>query len=93
MKKLIFMTVIMVFGLALFSGCASTTGRTAGEHVDDATITAKVNDIIVKDDDAKYLKIDVLADGNVTLGVHKQEGRGPDSKRSGRSRVNSVKRT
>ncbi len=68
MKKVIFVTLLMVFGLALFSGCATMTGRTAGEHVDDATITTKVNDIIVKDPDAKYLKIDVTStDGDVVL--------------------------
>ena len=68
MKKIIFMTVLMVFGLALFSGCASMTGRTAGEHIDDATITTEVNAIIVKDPDAKYLKIDVSSlEGNVVL--------------------------
>ena len=68
MKKVIFMTMLMVFGLALFSGCASMTGRTAGEHIDDATITTEVNSIIVKDPDAQYLKIDVSSlDGNVTL--------------------------
>jgi len=68
MKKVILLTVLMVFGLALFSGCASTTGRTAGEHIDDATITTEVNSIIVKDQDAKYLKIDVSSlDGHVAL--------------------------
>ena len=68
MKKVIFMALLMVFGLALFSGCASTTGRTAGEHIDDMTITTEVNQIIVKDPDAQYLKIDVSSvDGNVTL--------------------------
>jgi len=68
MKKVIFMTVLMVFGLALFSGCASMTGRTAGEHIDDATITTEVNAIIIKDADAKYLKIDVSSlEGNVVL--------------------------
>ena len=68
MKKVIFMTMLMVFGLALFSGCATMTGRTAGEHIDDATITTEVNAIIVKDPDAQYLKIDVSSlDGNVTL--------------------------
>jgi hyperosmotically inducible periplasmic protein len=68
MKKIIFMTVLMVFGLALFSGCASMTGRTAGEHIDDATITTEVNAIIIKDADAKYLKIDVSSlEGNVVL--------------------------
>jgi osmotically-inducible protein OsmY len=68
MKKVIFMTVLVVFGLALFSGCASMTGRTAGEHIDDATITTEVNAIIVKDTDAQYLKIDVSSlGGNVVL--------------------------
>jgi hyperosmotically inducible protein len=68
MKKVIFMTVLVVFGLALFSGCASMTGRTAGEHIDDATITTEVNAIIVKDADAQYLKIDVSSlEGNVVL--------------------------
>ena len=68
MKKVIFMTLLLVLGLALFSGCASMTGRTAGEHIDDATITTEVNAIIVKDEDAQYLKIDVSStDGNVVL--------------------------
>jgi len=67
-QKVIFMTVLMIFGLALFSSCATYTGRTAGEHVDDATITTEANAIIVKDADAKYLKIDVSSlEGNVTL--------------------------
>ena len=80
-KKVIFMTVLMVFGLALFSGCASMTGRTAGEHIDDATITTEVNAIIVKDEDAQYLKIDVSSlDGNVTLQgfIHDKKAEEPD---------------
>jgi hypothetical protein len=68
MKKVIFMTMLMVFGLALFSGCASMTGRTAGKHIDDASINTEANSIIVKDPDAQYLKIDVTStDGNVVL--------------------------
>ena len=67
-QKFILLTVVMVFGLALFSGCAHMTGKTAGETIDDATIVTKVNTIIVKDEDAKYLKIDVSStDGNVVL--------------------------
>src|SRR3990170_4056627 len=68
MKKVIFMAVLMVFGVALFSGCATMTGRTAGEYIDDASITTEVNAIIVKNPDAKYLKIDVSStNGNVVL--------------------------
>src|SRR4030043_795375 len=68
MKKVILLSVLLVFGLALFSGCASMTGRTAGEHFDDASFTPEVNSIIVKDPDAQYLKIDVSStNGNVVL--------------------------
>ncbi len=67
-QKFILLTVLMVFGLALFSGCASMTGKTAGETIDDATIVTESNAIIVKDQDAKFLKIDVSStDGNVVL--------------------------
>jgi osmotically-inducible protein OsmY len=68
MKKVIFMAVLMVFGLALFSGCASMTGRTAGEYIDDSNITTQANAIIIKEPDAGYWKIDVSStDGNVVL--------------------------
>ena len=68
MKNVVLLTVLMVFGLALFSGCASMTGRTTGEYIDDASITTEANAIIVKDPDAKYLKIDVSStNGNVVL--------------------------
>jgi len=68
MKKVILLSVLVVFGLALFSGCATMTGRTAGEYMDDSSITTQVNGIIVKDPDAQYLKIDVSStDGNVVL--------------------------
>jgi hyperosmotically inducible periplasmic protein len=67
-QRFILLSVLMIFGLALFSGCASMTGRTAGEHIDDATINTEANAIIVKDPDARYLKIDVTStDGNVVL--------------------------
>ena len=68
MKKVILLSVLVVFGLALFSGCATMTGRTAGEYIDDSSITTQANGIIVKDPDAQYLKIDVSStDGNVVL--------------------------
>ena len=68
MKKIIFMAVLMVFGLALFSGCATMKGETTGEYIDDSTITTKVNADIVKDPDAHYFKIDVTTtQGDVVL--------------------------
>jgi hyperosmotically inducible protein len=68
MKKVIFTAVLMVFGLALFSGCATIKGETTGEYIDDSTITTKVNGIIVGDPDAHYFKIDVTTtQGGVVL--------------------------
>jgi len=43
-------------------------GETAGEYIDDSTMTTKVNAIIVKDPDAHYFKIDVTTtQGDVVL--------------------------
>jgi len=68
MKSAVILTVLVFFGLTLFSGCASMTGRTAGEYVDDTAITAEANTIIVKDQEAQYLKIDVSSTkGDVVL--------------------------
>jgi osmotically-inducible protein OsmY len=68
MKNAILLTVLMVFGLAFFSGCASITGRTAGEYIDDSNITTQANAIIIKEPDAGYWKIDVSStQGNVVL--------------------------
>jgi hyperosmotically inducible protein len=68
MKKVILLSVLVVFGLALFSGRASMAGETTGEYIDDATMTTKVNAIIVKDPDAHYFKIDVTTtQGDVVL--------------------------
>lgn len=73
MKKVTLLTVlalgmVLFSGLAFVSGCASVTGKTAGELVDDASITAEANEIIVKDQDAKFLKIDVTSTtGKVVL--------------------------
>jgi len=68
MKKIIFMAVLMVFGLALFSGCASMTGETAGQNIDDSTIHTQATAIVVKDQDAHYFKIDVaVTKGDVVL--------------------------
>jgi osmotically-inducible protein OsmY len=68
MKKAILMTVLMVFGLALFSGCAMMTGETAGEHVDDSSIYTQASAIVVQDPDAHYLKVEVtVTKGEVVL--------------------------
>ena len=68
MKKIILLSVLMVFGIALFSGCASITGETAGEKIDDSTIHTEATAIVVKDPDAHYFKIDVtVTQGDVVL--------------------------
>lgn len=53
------MTVSMVFGLVLFSGCASIKGETTTEYIVDSTMTTKVDARNVKDLDAHYSKNDV----------------------------------
>jgi osmotically-inducible protein OsmY len=68
MRKAIYLTIFMFFVLALLSGCASLKGETAGQYIDDSTITTQVNEIIVKDPNAHYLKIDVTTTlGDVVL--------------------------
>ncbi len=68
MKNIILFLGLMFVGLVLFPGRASMAGETAGEYIDDSTITAKVEATIVKDPDAHYFKIDVTTtQGDVVL--------------------------
>ncbi|MFH0976849.1 MAG: BON domain-containing protein [Spirochaetota bacterium] len=68
MIKIILMSVLIIFGVTMVSGCSLMRGETAGEYIDDSTTTTQVNGIIVKDPDAKYLKIDVTTTkGDVVL--------------------------
>jgi osmotically-inducible protein OsmY len=68
MKKVILLSVLVVFGLALFSGCASMTGETAGENIDDSTIHTQATAAVIQDPDSHYFKIDVnVTQGNVVL--------------------------
>jgi hyperosmotically inducible protein len=63
-----FAAAVFALALAALSGCSTLTGETAGEYIDDSTITAKANAAIVNDPDAHYLKIDVeTTRGNVVL--------------------------
>ncbi len=68
MRKAVLYSILMVFSLMLFAGCASMTGETAGQNVDDNKITAEAKTIIVEDPDAHYLKISVTTTkGDVVL--------------------------
>ena len=50
---------IMLAGLLLIGGCTSMTGETAGEYVDDSTITASVKAKLVGEKTANLTRIDV----------------------------------
>jgi osmotically-inducible protein OsmY len=68
MNKTIILVVFMALGLALLPSCASMTGETAGQNIDDSTIHTQVTAIIVKDPDTHYFKIDVaVTQGDVVL--------------------------
>ncbi|MGD2081021.1 MAG: BON domain-containing protein [Nitrospirota bacterium] len=60
--------ILCLLAVVAMVGCRSLTGKSAGETIDDATITTKVNAIIVKDPSAAFLKIDVdTRQGHVSL--------------------------
>jgi hyperosmotically inducible periplasmic protein len=68
MKKIVYATFLLGFALCLFYACASTTGRTAGEMVDDTTIANTIRAKIVEDKELSILKINTdVFNGNVTL--------------------------
>lgn len=50
---------IALAALLAFSGCTSMTGQTAGQYVDDATITASVKSKLVAEKTANLTRIDV----------------------------------
>ena len=50
---------ILLAGLLLFGGCTALTGETAGEYVDDSTITASVKSKLAADKIGSLTRIDV----------------------------------
>jgi len=50
---------IALAALLVVSGCSSMTGQTAGQYVDDSTITASVKAKLVGDKTANLTRIDV----------------------------------
>jgi hyperosmotically inducible periplasmic protein len=50
---------IVLAALLVVSGCTSMTGQTAGQYVDDSTITASVKAKLVGDKTANLTRIDV----------------------------------
>ena len=64
MKKYFFAIMLM----AMLSSCASLTGRTAGELIDDQSISNEIHLQIIKDSEVHYLHVNVdTFRGNVTL--------------------------
>src|SRR5919106_7052328 len=62
------------------SGCAATTGKTAGENVDDATVTSAVKSQLVMDKAANLTRVDVDTNRGVvylngTVESSEQKGR------------------
>jgi len=67
MKKVAYALLLLGFVITLCA-CQSTTGRTAGELVDDTTIANEIRAKIVADKDLSILKINTdVFNGNVTL--------------------------
>ncbi|WP_038065554.1 BON domain-containing protein [Thermodesulfovibrio thiophilus] len=65
MKKVV---VFLIITVVFISGCNSLTGRTAGQTIDDSTITTEINMKIMEDSELQYLKINVdTFQGHVTL--------------------------
>ncbi|MCK9227271.1 MAG: BON domain-containing protein [Syntrophorhabdaceae bacterium] len=68
MKKLLLLSVAVLFVAAAFTGCQTPAGRSAGEVVDDAAITTEVKTRLLADDVTKGLAVTVQTfEGTVTL--------------------------
>jgi hyperosmotically inducible protein len=68
MKKAVYAALILGLTLSLSYACASTTGRSAGAIVDDATIADTIRAKIIEDKELSILKINTdVFNGNVTL--------------------------
>lgn len=62
MKRSALKPIIASFALALLlsaTGCTSMTGETAGQYIDDSTITTSVKAKLVADKVANFTRIDV----------------------------------
>ena len=51
--------LVLVMLMAVTAGCTSMTGKSAGENVDDATITASVKTKLAAEKPATLTKVDV----------------------------------
>jgi len=67
-NRLVGLAILIVFFAVMLSSCQTPAGRTAGEVVDDTTITTKVKAKLFKDSILKGFAISVTTfEGEVTL--------------------------
>ena len=59
MKMRVLISSILLATLLVVSGCTSMTGQTAGQYVDDATITTEVKAKLTGEKAANFTRIDV----------------------------------
>lgn len=60
-----FMVGVLGVGLMIMTGCQSMTGKTAGQTIDDATITASVQGKLTGDKLSNFTRINVDTDRSV----------------------------
>jgi hyperosmotically inducible periplasmic protein len=59
MRYLLRSTLVLALFVGLTAGCTTMTGKTAGQNVDDATITATVKEKLAVEKVSTLTKIDV----------------------------------
>jgi hyperosmotically inducible protein len=68
MRQKLSAVMVMTLLLGILAGCQATTGRTAGQNIDDSTLTASVKAALARDKLANLTRIDVdTVNGVVTL--------------------------
>lgn len=97
MKKTTLKPILISLALTLIlsaAGCTATTGRTAGQNVDDATISASVKSKLVADRLGNLTRVDVdttnkvvALNGVVESAAHKQRAEEIASQVSGVRKV------
>ena len=68
MRKTVMVSMVMLFVMIAFIACQTPAGRSAGDVVDDASITTQVKAKLLEDDITKGIAVSVQTfDGTVTL--------------------------
>lgn len=68
MRKAVMVSMVMLFAMIAFAACQTPAGRSAGDVVDDASITTQVKAKLLEDNITKGIAVSVQTfDGTVTL--------------------------